>query len=898
MNAVNLRCEYSANPLGIDRQNPRLSWVLSSPHRGEGQTCFQVLAASTANLLNQDIGDLCNHKMASSETLGFTYSGKPLKPGQRVYWKVRVWDNKSRLGKYSDPAWFELGLLNQQNWKAQWITTTDPVPADEKALYDDRPNPLLRKEFTVSKAIKRARAYVSGLGYYELRLNGEKVGDHVLDPGWTDYSKRVLYSTYDVTAQLKKGRNAVAFMLGGGWYDPLPIRLFGRFDRRERLTIGRPRAILQMEIEYTDGSHEIVSTDTTWKAGHGPLLRNDIYLGEVYDGRRELFGWDKTGFNDSSWGPTVVSSDAVGPLVAQTAPPIRITRTVKPVKLSNPSKGVFIFDMGQNFAGWVTLKVKGGPGTQVTMRYGELLLPNGNINVLTSCCGQVKGGNGGPGAPRVADQRDVYILKGGGAEQYTPRFTWHGFRYVEITGLPDEPKLVDIVGHRLNSDVEPVGSFSCSNEMFNRIQTMVEWTLLSNLFSVQSDCPHRERLGYGGDIVATSEMGMLNYDMAHFYAKAVEDLADAARPNGGITETAPFIGITDEGLGGGSGPIGWGTAFPLLQWQLYQYYGDRSVLTEQYSAVKRWIELVKSNAKDGILINGISDHESLVPKPVPLTGTAFYYLNVKLAEKIAGLLGHADDAESYRKLASQIYDAFNARFLTRETGQYFTGTQACQAFSLTLGLTPAESRDAVLQYLVHDIEEAHKGHLTTGIFGTKYMLEALTDLGRADVAYNMVNQKTFPGWGFMLEHGATTLWEHWDFSDNVYSHNHPMFGSVSEWFYKALAGINQGPDSVGFDKIVIKPNIVGDLKWVKGKYRSVRGEIVSEWRLDNQMLTMTVTIPANTTATIYVPTTDMQSVKEGAVSADKAEGVHFLRNECKAAVYSVGSGTYHFSSRI
>ncbi len=810
-------------------------------------------------------------------------------------------DRKDSPSAYSAAAWWEMGLLTPSDWRAAWITRRQPQPVSEQKMFEDNPAPLFRKEFQLGKQISRARVYVSGLGYYELSLNAQRVGDHVLDPGWTTYAKRVLYSTYDVTDQVKPGPNALGLMLGNGWFNPLPLRLWGAINLRDSLTIGEPRLILQLVVDFADGTSQTILTDETWKVASGPILRNSVYLGEVYDARKEQPGWDKPGFDDSSWQQAVTASQALGPLRAQDAPPIRVTRVLKPVKLTEPKPGVHVFDLGQNFAGWVRLRVQGPAGTRVKLRYGELLYPDGTLNGMTSVCGQIKQGGqnyryDGNGAPKTAWQMEEYILKGEGEEVYTPRFTFHGFRYVEVTGFPGQPTLGSLEGLRVNSDVPTVGSFTCSNERLNRIQQMVLWTELSNLFSVESDCPHREKFGYGGDIVAAGEMAMLNFGMSGFYAKAVQDLADAVRPNGGFTETSPFVGISDEGLGDKSGPIGWGTAYPFLLWRLYQHYGDRRLLEENYAPVKRWIALLQSCAKDGTLDNGISDHESLAPKPRALTGTAFYYFNAKLFASIARVLGKTSDAAQAEALADSIKAAFNRKLLQPGTGKYDTATQACQAFALYMDLVPPEEKDRALAVFVRDVDDTHAGHLTTGIFGTKFMLHALTDLGRADVAFKVVNQSTFPGWGYMLEKGATTLWEHWEWSDNTYSHNHPMFGSVSEWFYQALAGINTAPNTVGFDKIVIRPQLVGDLKWVKASHDSVHGKVVSEWTRDAGRFNLRVRVPVGVTATVIVPSKEGTPVTEGGKPAESAPGVQRLTREAGTAVIAVASGDYEFSS--
>ena len=926
-----LKVEYRENPLGVDAWPPRLSWRLEADRRGQRQTAWQILAATSPDRLSEGRADLWDSgKVESNESLHVVYAGKALRPGQRVYWKVRAWDKDGRPSGYSKTAWWEMGLLEPRDWSAAWITRPRPRALAPAERFGENPAPLFRKEFALAKEISRARVYVSGLGYYELRLNGQRVGDRVLDPGWTTYSKRVLYSVYDVTGQLRRGRNAMGVMLGNGWYNPLPLRLWNHLNLREHLTIGEPRLILQLVVDYADGTRETLVSDQTWRVGEGPILRDNVYLGEIYDARRESPGWDRPGFDDSAWQSAVLATAPLGPLRAQDAPPIRVTRLLKPVKVTQPKPGTYIVDLGRNFAGWARLKVSGPAGARVKLRYGELLNPDGTLNGLTAVCGQIKRGGAndvyeGAVEPRTAWQQDEYILKGGKEEAYTPRFTFHGFRYVEITsahplrlgrelrrvfegsggertpasGAGDPTvQLTGLEGLRLNSDVAVAGQFECSNELFNRIQEMVLWTELSNLFSVQSDCPHREKFGYGGDMVAASEMGILNFDMARFYAKAVWDLADAVRPNGGFTETAPFVGISDEGLGDKSGPVGWGTAHPLLQWQLYQYYGDRRLLEEQFEATQRWLALLQSRAQDGILDNGISDHESLVPKPRALTGTGFYYLNARLCAQIARALGRESEAASAEALAESIRQAFNRRFLQAGSGRYDTATQACQAFALYLGLVPPEEKARALEVLVADIQEKRQGHLSTGIFGTRFMLHALAGSGRAEVAYDVVNQRTFPGWGHMLERGATTLWEHWQFSDNTYSHNHPMFGSVSEWFYKVIGGINLAPDAVGCDKLVIAPHPVRDLEWAKASYDSVRGPVSSDWRKRGGRFELSVHVPVGATATVVLPARALDTVTESGKPVANASGVKGARCESGQAVVEVESGRYRFESLL
>ncbi len=511
---------------------------------------------------------------------------------------------------------------------------------------------------------------------------------------------------------------------------------------------------------------------------------------------------------------------------------------------------------------------------------------------MTSVCGQIKRrDSGGPGSPEIALQSDTYIAKGLGEEVYIPRFTFHGFRYVELTGYPGEPHLDTLEGLRLNSDVEKTGFFQCSNDMLGSIQKMTDWTFLSNIFSVQSDCPHREKFGYGGDIAATSDAFMLNFDMANFYAKAVRDWHDAAFTEGMLTDTAPSIGLQYCG-------VAWAMAHPLLLYQLYQYYGNFSIVKEQYKTASRWLDLVTSRNPDHIIEKGLSDHEALEPAPAPQMVTPIYYQSARLLSRLAGLLGVTDEQERYHSLTLEITNAYIQNFLKPGTGQFAPGTQASQAFALYLNLAPSEERHLAIDLLLRKVLREHGGHLSTGIFGTKFLLHVLSERGHAEIAYTIANQKPFPGWGFMLENGATTLWEHWGFSDNTFSHNHPMFGSISEWFYKWLAGIQPHPEAIGFDRIIIRPQAIKDLKWVEARYKSVRGMIASKWSVKDGRFTLDVTIPVNTTATVYVPAQDISDVTEGASTAANAESVRFMSFKDNVAVYEIGSGVYSFSSLL
>jgi len=902
---IQLRCEYEVDPLGIDVEHPRLFWVVNDRRQGANQTAYRILVSEDESSVRRSVGDIWDSgKVTSNQSIQVVYDGASLVSGKRYYWTVQTWDNDNRPSVFSESAWWEMGLLEQDDWDASWIGDGSVAPVRDEDFYRDIPAPLFRKPFEIGKTVERARLYISGLGYYEAYLNGTKAGDRVLDPGWTNYGKRVQYSTYDVTDLLQEGDNVIGVMLGNGWYNPLPMRLFSRWNLREILTIGQPGFIAHLRIYYSDGTEAVLTSDETWKTTEGPILRNNVYLGEKYDARREQPGWDQPGFDDSTWKSAVRAEAPAGRLVAQIQPPIRITRTLQPVAVTEPEPGTFVVDMGQNFAGWIRMRVQGPASTEVKLRYGELLFDDGALNGLTTVACQIKemwNTDGGPGAPKTAWQEDTYILKGVEEEFFQQHFTFHGFRYIEVKGYPGTPTVDDFTGLRLNADLESAGSIDGSNDLFNRIQEMLEWTFLSNVFSVQSDCPAREKFGYGGDIVAVGESYLYNYNMANFYTKTVRDFQDDVRPNGGMPETAPFNGIQSKGLGEGSGPIGWQVAHPYLQLLLYRFYGDKRLIEEQYPTTRRLIEFLRTRAGNHFIDIGISDHESVDPKPEALTSTAFYFHHVKLMAEFAGILGYRQDAEMYRLLVDSIKTAFVDRFLDPSTGRFDSGTQGAQAFALWYDLVPEESKQQSFERLIDEVVDRHQGHLSTGIFGIKMTLDVLRRYNRSDMAYQMADQRTYPGWGWMLENDATTFWESWAGEENAPSHNHPMFGSVGEWFFRSLAGINPAVDAVGFDRLIIRPQGIEKMESFKGHYDSIRGTIRSDWRKEDGTFYLDVEIPANTEALIYVPLTGRDSnvvEANGSMLIEDGEtvglipGLSFERLEEEYAVFRTGGGTY------
>jgi alpha-L-rhamnosidase len=675
--------------------------------------------------------------------------------------------------------------------------------------------------------------------------------------------------------------------------------MWGRLNLREHLTIGRPCFIAQLELTYNDGTSKTVISDESWEVKDGPILRNNIYLGEVYDARLEVKDWNLCGIDMRDWRSATIVPEQNRRLVVQPLSPIRVTTTLRPVQITQPSPGIHIIDMGQNFSGWVRYKFKAPRGTRIQCRYGELLYEDGTLNPMTSVCGQIKGTRksrsgeetlvGGPGPPEIAWQVDTYITKGNGWEIYSPRFTFHAFRYIEISGYPGEIAPDMILGLRLNSDVSEAGSFSCSNELFNDIQTMSRWTFLSNLFSVQSDCPHRERFGYGGDIVSTNEALMFNYDMAAFYAKTVQDWSDSALDEGMLTDTAPYVGVQYCG-------VGWALVHPLLQMNLYRYYGDRRTLESQYAVSQRWLDLVQNMYPDFIVNEGLSDHESLNETPSEELVTPLYFYSAHLLSKLAEILERSADKEEFEDLRANIKSAYHNKFWREDLGAYSPGTQTSQSFGLYLGLIPDGNQDKALVYLERLIDEK-QGHLTTGILGTPFLLDVLCRHDLSDIAYRIVNKRSFPSWGHMLEQGATTLWEHWEFSDNTYSHNHPMFGSVSQWFYNWLGGIQAAPDAVGFDKIIIRPQFIDDLQWVECSYNSIRGKITSSWQKKEGSIIVRIKIPVNAEATVYLPILTNSQIYENENLLENSESIQLLEKGDRSLIYRVESGTYLFKIR-
>jgi alpha-L-rhamnosidase len=871
ISVTQLRCEHLSDPLGIDTPQPRLSWVVESNERAQQQVAYRIIVASTEARLKANQIDLWDSgRVVSDQTLLVSYAGRALGSSQRCFWKVRAWDKDGKPSEYSQPASWEMGLLSPRDWAGQWISQT----TDTNSL----PAPLLRRTFTLHGQIKQARAYVCGLGYYELHINGRRIGDHLLDPAYTRFDKRILYVTHDVTEALRRGKNAIGVMLGNGWYN---VQTLAVWDFHQAPWRAAPKLLLQLRVEYHDGYTETLVTDRQWKASTGPVVFNSIYGGETYDARLEKPGWDTPDFNDSVWAAAQVVEPPGGKLVAQVMPPIKADQVLKPVKLNEPKPGVFVFDLGQNLAGFAELSVRSKAGTSVVMKYGERLTADGMLDRVDI-------------EQHVAKldtnqqfQTDTYILKGGGRETWRPRFDYHGFQYVEMTGFPGKPTLDSLRGIFVHSAVPVAGEFQCSNPLLNKIWRAARWAYLSNLQGIPTDCPHREKNGWTGDAHLAAEQGLLNYAPAAVYTKWLNDLGDEQRPTGELPGIVPTSGW---GYKWGNGPA-WDSAFLLLPFYLYQYCADTRPLQQHYDGMKRYVDYLTTKAKDGILDIGLNDWAPFkTATPADITSTAYYYRDARIVALAADLFGNEADALKYADLAAGIKQSFNRKFYHPETGLYGNGSQTSLSCALHQGLTDPDIRPRVVSNLVANVEQ-HDGHIDTGILGAKYLLNALLDNGRADVAYRIASQKDLPSWGWWIEQGATTLWEQWNGTE---SRNHIMFGDISAWFYKALAGINLDPAAPAFKHILIKPNVTGDLTAARAAYDSVRGRIVSDWKIAPDGFHLALTIPANTTATVWLPAPDAAKVSEGTQPANQASGVKFLRTEAGACLFEVASGNYHF----
>ena len=765
---------------------------------------------------------------------------------------------------------------------AQWIQDPRDLPSSDSLFYLNYPAPLFRKEFRTDSKIEKATMYITAAGYYKATINGNKVGKNVLDPAWTDYSKRIYYSDYDVTSLINDGNNCIGVTVGNGFYNPLPLRKWGSRNLRNDLTVGKPVFISRLVINYTNGQTSEVVSDTTWKFAYGSVLKNSVYLGVSYDARREVKDWDKPGFDDKSWNSAIVGKYPGGGIQKTFFPPVQVTDRIDPVDIYSPVQGIYIVDMGVNFTGTYKIKLSGRPGDTITFRFGERIYEDGKLNPMTTVIGQIKSkGVGGPGAPEIAWQTDNYIIGDDSVAWFSPDFTYHTYRYMEISGLKYKPRKSDIVGLFMHSNVSNENSFSCSSELLNDIQEAVLRTFRANLVSVQSDCPAREKFAYGGDLNATSESFIYNFDMQTFYRKTIYDWVDAMNDSLFI-DTAPYVGIKYCG-------ISWESAFLITQYYLYLYYNDTEIIEELYQLDKRWMEKVERIHPEGLVNEGLSDHESLEPVPVSLTGTGHYLQCAKIMKTFASVMGDTIYERKYEMLAENLKNSLRNEFWEKQVKENIN-RQTLFSTLIYHGIIPDDEMGAAKDSLLKAVKNGPSGHFSTGIFGTKYILESLSENYSANLVYDIVNSTKYPGWGFMIDNGATTIWETWKESDNTFSNCHPMFGTVTEWYYRWLGGIRPDPENPGFREFIIAPSTPEGLQFVNCSYSSPFGRIESNWEKGQSgSYRFEMKIPDGTQANIILPVDPSQKVNirkgDENLEAEKIIGIELGR-------FKLGGGDY------
>jgi len=736
-----------------------------------------------------------------------------------------------------------------ENKVAEWITDERQLPESDSLFYLDQPSPLFRKEFRSGKDILSAKLYITAAGYYKAYINGQGIEDNVLDPAWTDFSKRIYYSEYDVTSLLTEGNNCLGVSLGNGFYNPLPLRKWGNRNLREVVPVGKPVFIAKLRISYKNGKTDEIVSNRSWKYAYGPVLKNDVYIGITYNDGRIIPGWDRDGFDDNSWQQAIPGKSPGGELMRSFFPPVMITEEINPVKIYSPLEGKYIADMGVNFTGTYKIRLSGNKGDTIIFRFGERIYDDGSLNPMTSVAGQIKKkGMGGPGAPDIAWQTDSYIIGDEKEAWFTPDFTYHTYRYMEISGLKYQPQLKDITGLFLHTDIQRPNHFSCSSGLLNSIQEITERTFRANLVSVQSDCPAREKFGYGGDLNATAESFIYNFDMRSFYRKTIYDWVDAMNDSS-FVDTAPYVGIKYCG-------ISWESAFLITQYYLYLYYNDTAIVRELYNADKRWMDKAAAIHPEGMVHKGLSDHESLEPVPVELIGTCHYLQCARIMQKFASVMGDMENERKYDELAQKLKSLVKAEFRDKPLKKKIN-RQTLFSTLLYHDIIPEEEIKAAADSLKAAVKNGPSGHFSTGIFGTKYVLEALSDYASPQEVFDIVNSTQYPGWGHMVSRGATTVWETWKESDNIYSNCHPMFGSVTEWFFRRLGGIRPVDDEPGFKKFIISPSLPDELEYVNCSYHSPLGEIISNWKKDGSGgVQYQIKIPEGSTAVV-----DLQSGK-------------------------------------
>jgi alpha-L-rhamnosidase len=893
-----LRVDNKVAPLAVASLQPVFSWQLLSSERNVMQSAYRILIADDLKLLAKEEGNIWDSKkINSSASIQVKYKEKNLKAGNTYYWKVMIWDQKGRNSKWSEASSFGTGLYQKEDWmNAKWIALDKipdslinilPIDGHKEKHMGNNVLPIFRKSFSVKKNVKKATLFISGLGHFEASLNGEKIGDHFLDAGWVKYDKEALYETFDLTSKLKEGENALGVMLGNGFYYIPPVK--GRY-RKLKGAFGFPKMISRLHIQYQDGSSENIISNESWKTAKSPITFSSIYGGEDYDANLEQKGWNNPGFDDRHWKNVIITEGA--PLLnPQAADALKVLEKFKAKSITKTPNGNWVYDLGQNASGIISLKVKGKKGDTIRV-YPAELIKDSSVNQKAS------------GSPYYFE----YILKGDGIEVWQPRFSYYGFRYLELRGgaptgkdNPNKsPEVIELKGLHTRNAARRVGAFSSSSELFNKTDKLIDWAIKSNMASVFTDCPHREKLGWLEQTHLMISSVMYNYDITNLGKKVINDAKNSQLENGLIPEIAPeYVHFTWGGDIFRDSPE-WGSSTIVLPWYLYQWYGDKDVFEKAYPTMQRYITYLQSKADNHILKQGLGDWFDLGPErpgvsqltPMGVTGTAIYYYDLTILQKIAALLGKQDDVLKYKELAEKVKTSFNQTFFNQQTKQYASGSQTSNAMALYMNLVEPNNRAAVLENLIKDIRSKNNA-LTAGDIGYRYVLKVLEEAGRSDVIYDMNSRTDVPGYGYQIEKGATALTESWQALPNV-SNNHFMLGHFMEWLYSGLAGIRIADDAVGFNKIKIYPEPVGDVKFANATYDSAHGLISSDWKIEKGVFELKVIIPANTSATIYLPSKEGDQVIENKKSVYKNKELQILGYDKGRLIIKVGSGAYHF----
>ncbi len=878
------RIENLVNPIGLDVVLPRFGWQLAADRRNVLQTAYEIrVATKPADLIAGKKGIWTSGKITSDASVWVPYGGPQLMSGQKYWWQVRVWDNAGNQSAWSEPAYWQMGLLKPTDWTARWITVSAPEDST-------RPSPMFRKEFSAKKKIASATAYITAHGLYEARINGQRVGQDYLTPGWTAYRKRLQYQAYDVTRLLKNGPNAVGVTLGSGWW-----RGNIGFVKGKNLYGPDVSLLFQIDIEYGDGSHEIIGSDGSWKyATNGPVRFAEIYHGETFDARLEPAGWSAAGFNDRQWNPVAVRDSSKNQLIGTYNEPVRKHETFTPVKIFLTPKGELVADFGQNLVGWVELKARGKSGDQIVLQFAEVLDKKGNFYTENL---------------RAARCTDTWIMQGGGEESFEPHFTFHGFRYAKIEGYPGELKPENITAVALYSAMRPTGTFTSSNPLVNQLQHNIQWGQRGNFLDVPTDCPQRdERLGWTGDAQAFSRTATYNFDVHNFFTKWLKDVAADQLPSGLVPWVIPNV------LGPRGASTGWADVATIIPWNMWLAYGDKRILEDQYPSMKAWVEYMHTQSQNDLWNTGFhfgdwlfysvtddNDGRSAITDKY-LIAQCFYAHSTQLLINAAQVLGKKDDVTTYSELLKKVKAAYLQEYVS-PNGRPLSSTQTAYVLALQFDLLPENQREQAAKNLVANIK-SYRDHLTTGFLGTPYLCHVLTRFGYNDLAYTLLNQKTYPSWLYPVTMGATTIWERWDGirpdssfqAITMNSFNHYAYGAIGDWMYRQITGLDT--DAPGYKSLRIQPRPGGGFTQAAAEYQTLYGLAASRWQRSEKELSLEVEIPANTTATVLVPSANATSITESGKALAGLPDIRVAGMENGYVVLKVGSGKYRFVTPV